>query len=262
MYFYFDKSKYYISAKKYPYVSQEQIRNHNQAAEELEMLTKKGSQLSAEIEKRNNTGAMILGLLLAAPVFFLVLNAGENNFYLALFNTVFPALLTFGVGYGIAFGIAEFISKNNPELKSQESIIRKKTQCLDKQLLTFEGLKKKHAQYWLSMDGWRFEREVAKLYAAHGYDAVVTKGSDDGGIDIFLTRNNTRLGVQCKNYHKPVAQAVIRELAGAMMHENLDGGIVIASSGYTKRAKEFAENKPIKLLDINDVLRMHAKTLT
>ena len=90
------------------------------------------------------------------------------------------------------------------------------------------------------------------------------KAADDGGIDILLTKNGARFGVQCKNWHKPVAQSIVRELAGAILHANLDGGIVIASSGYTKRAKEFVESEAIniKLLDMNDVLRMHGASFT
>ena len=88
------------------------------------------------------------------------------------------------------------------------------------------------------------------------------KGSGDGGIDIFLEKAGRRYGVQCKNHHKAIGPAAIRDLYGAMSHEGLDAGIFIASSGYTKGAKEFARNKAITLLDINNVLRMHAATLT
>lgn len=256
MYFYFNKSEYYISSKKYPYISDEQIRSHNQSAKELESLIQKYSQLDAENQRIIGVSSAAVGLLLAALAFFIILGATNSHYFAFL-----SAICTLCWGSAAAYYVAEFILGSGPELKLQESIIREKTQYLNNQLLAFEELKKKHAQYWLSMNGWQFEKEVAKLYEAHGYRTVVTKGSDDGGIDIFLTKNDTRIGVQCKNYHKPVTPAVIRELAGAMMHENLDGGIVIASSGYTKRAKEFAENKPITLLDINDVLQMHGNSL-
>lgn len=255
MYLYFDKSKYYISAKKYPYVSQEQISEHNEAVREVEQLKANASELQAAEERSTTIVGLMIGALLCIPVFWLYISyLSKDDTTLALVFSAFFSIPILGTSYGL---FSQYLPSSS-ELKSQEAIIKDKLQYLDKRLLAFEELKKKHAQYWLSMDGWQFEKEIAKLYESQGYDAVVTKGSDDGGIDIFLIKNGTRLGVQCKNYHKPVAQAVIRELAGAMLHENLDGGIVIASSGYTKRAKEFAENKPIKLLDINDILRMHA----
>lgn len=255
MYFYFDKGRFYISAKKFPYLSSEQIRTHNNSASEVEKMTKEARELSELEGKSKAVAGLVIGSI-PCLIIFMLLSSGQTGFTGALFSTIFISIPILGICYGI--------SQNLPpsnDLKRLESDIRERTKRLDNELIAFEELKKKHAQYWLSMDGWQFEREVAKLYEAHGYHAIVTKGSDDGGIDIFLTKDGVRLGVQCKNYHKPVAQAVIRELAGAMMHENLDGGIVIASSGYTKRAKEFAENKSIKLLDINDVLRMHAAAL-
>lgn len=249
MYFYFDKSKYYISAKRYPYLNAEQIKKHNGFTQEVEGLIKEARGLS-KLEERYKT---IASLILCA---FLVAIACAVLIYLNL-----GFLFTFSF---LLIGLWGMISEALPdsaELKLRESTIKEKIDYLESELLKFEQLKKNFAEYWLSMNGWQFEKEVAKLYEAHGYNAVVTKGSDDGGIDIFLTKDGARYGVQCKNYRKPVAQVVIRELAGAMMHENLDGGIVIASSGYTKRAKEFASNKPIKLMDINDVLRMHGSVL-
>lgn len=255
MYFYFDKSKYYISAKKYPYLNSDQINKHNENVRELENLTREAHNCSEQDDKYRAVIGLFIGAIPCVIIFMFIAN-GEAGFWGALFAMLFISIPILGPIYGI--------SQNLPpsdNLRSIEADIKSRTEYLDGQLVVFDGLKKKHAQYWLGMDGWQFEREVAKLYEAHGYNAVVTKGSDDGGIDIFLTKNGTRFGVQCKNYHKPVAQAVIRELAGAMMHENLDGGIVIASSGYTKRAKEFASNKPIKLMDINDVLRMHGSVL-
>lgn len=256
MYFYFDKSKYYISTKRYPYISKEQIKRHNDFAYEVEKLTKRAAELSEQDEKAKGIAGLAIGSVPCLIIFIMLLSNADMGFIGAVYTTLFISIPILGVCYGIS---ANLPASN--EVKVLESSVKEQTEYLDSQLVEFEQLKKNYAEYWLSMNGWQFEKEVAKLYQAHGYDAVVTKGSDDGGIDIFLTKNGERLGVQCKNYRKPAAQVVVRELAGAMMHEQLDGGIVIASSGYTKRAKEFAENKPIKLLDINDVLRMHGNVL-
>ena len=255
MYFYFDKNKYYVSAKKYPYISNERINRYNDSARELEQLTKIAAKRQSDDEKSRTSISLIIGVALCVAAWGLILSyMGKDGYVLALVISL-PIL-------GLCYGVLSQSLPVSSELRLLESSIKEKTEHLNSELLVFDNLKKRQAQYWLSMDGWQFEKEIAKLYEAHGYHAVVTKGSDDGGIDIFLAKNGTRLGVQCKNHSKPVAQAVIRELAGAMLHENLDGGIVIASSGYTKRAKEFVENKPIKLLDIHDVLRMHAGALS
>lgn len=222
---------------------------YNDFTYEVEKLTKHAAALSSSDEKRKN----IVGVFLCALSVIIVCVIALN------FNL--HILIPFSMFLMGGWGMVSESLPVDPNLKLLEVDIKEKIQNLDNRLLEFEKLKKNYAEYWLSMNGWRFEKEVAKLYSAHGYSTVVTRGSDDGGIDIFLTKNGARFGVQCKNHSKPVAQAVIRELAGAMLHEGLDGGVVVVSSGYTKRAKEFAENKNIRLLDINDVLKMHAATL-
>ena len=120
-----------------------------------------------------------------------------------------------------------------------------------------QNILKKKQSHWLSMSGWEFEKEIAKLYEHQGYRASITKGSGDGGIDIVLYKDGVKSVVQCKNHHKPIGPASVRDLYGAMAHERVKKGIFISSNGYTRGAKEFSMAKQISLLDINDVIRMH-----
>ena len=260
MYSYSDKSKYHITAESYPCVDASRIQQYNTVIKKIEQLSAERSELESQIQKQKDYSLYLFmgsGVLVVVLICFLLLPSNWS-----LLAKIVVAMLGSAFVMGLSEEIVEgYYNPSNPKLEEVRQSIAENTAFLDNELQDFSNLEKKQAQHWLSMNGWQFEKEVAKLYEAHGYEAVVTKGSDDGGIDIFLTKDGVRLGVQCKNYHKPVAQVVIRELLGAMSHENLDEGIVIASSGYTKRAKEFADNKPIELLNINDVLRMHADTL-
>lgn len=255
MYFYFNRDKYLISAKEHPYISSERIKQHNGVVREVEQLNKDGSKLQSMFEKHNAAVGLVIGLI-PCIIIFIYLATGDAGFVGALFTTMFISIPILGVCYGISQNIPA-----SSELKSIESVIKEKNEYLDNELYLFEELKKKQAQHWLGMSGHLFEKEVAKLFSSNGYEARVTKGSGDGGIDIFLEKNGIRYGVQCKNYHGTVGPAPIRELYGTMLHEELEVGIFIASSGYTKGARDFASNKQIQLLDINDVLRMHASTL-
>jgi restriction endonuclease family protein len=185
--------------------------------------------------------------------------AGMFYYY---FELLAPAFMIFSFACAIVNEILDSSINSRHDLRELEQAIKEKKAYLDGELSKFKELEKKYAKYWLNLSGHQFEKEVAKLYEAHGYDVQVTKGSGDGGIDIFLEKAGRRYGVQCKNHHKAIGPAAIRDLYGAMSHEGLDAGIFIASSGYTKGAKEFARNKAITLLDINNVLRMHAATLT
>ncbi len=45
-----------------------------------------------------------------------------------------------------------------------------------------------------------FEQTVASVFADHGYAAVVTAYSGDGGIDVILERGKETVGVQVKRY--------------------------------------------------------------
>lgn len=258
----FFKDRYFVSAKKYPYISKEQIKQHNSVVNEVEQLVKEESKLRSEAEKTSKRVSIIVGLSLAGMSYYYFLTHSWQDEIVGLITLSIPAFVIFIYAYWIINAILDSSINNRHDLRELEQTIKEKKAYLDGELSKFKELEKKYAKYWLNLSGYQFEKEVAKLYEAHGYDVQVTKGSGDGGIDIFLEKAGRRYGVQCKNHHKAIGPAAIRDLYGAMSHEGLDAGIFIASSGYTKGAKEFARNKAITLLDINNVLRMHAATLT
>ena len=260
---FFFKDEYLVSAKKCPYISKEQIKQHNSVVNEVEQLVKEERKLRSEAEKTSNRVSIVVGLSLAGMFYYYFLtHSWQDKIFSGLIELSIPACMIFIYAYCIVNAIFDSSINNRHDLRELEQAIKEKQAYLDGELRKFKELEKKYAEYWLNLSGHQFEKEVAKLYEAHGYDVQVTKGSGDGGIDIFLEKAGRRYGVQCKNHHKAIGPAAIRDLYGTMSHEGLDAGIFIASSGYTKGAKEFAYNKAITLLDINDVLRMHAATLT
>jgi restriction endonuclease family protein len=260
---FFFKDKYLVSAKKCPYISKEQIKQHNSVVNEVEQLAKEENKLRSEAEKTSNMVSIAVGLSLVGMFYYhLLTHSWQDKIFSGLIELSIPASMIFTYAYVIVNAILDSSINRRHDLRELEQTIKEKKAYLDGELSKFKELEKKYAKYWLNLSGYQFEKEVAKLYEAHGYDVQVTKGSGDGGIDIFLEKAGRRYGVQCKNHHKAIGPAAIRDLYGAMSHEGLDAGIFIASSGYTKGAKEFARNKAITLLDINNVLRMHAATLT
>lgn len=112
-------------------------------------------------------------------------------------------------------------------------------------------------QWWWTLDGWRFEEEVAKIFILQGYNAEVTKGSGDGGVDIILTKENYKAIVQCKHYHNPVPPEPLRALWGVKNDFYADEVILVASSGITQAGAEFLKNKPdFKIYTLNDIITM------
>lgn len=106
------------------------------------------------------------------------------------------------------------------------------------------------------MNGRDFEREVLRLLEAQGFVAEMTKATADGGIDIVAKRTDPLLAgkyiVQCKNWTKPVGAPVVRDFYGVVMAENANKGILITTSRFTRDAREFAEDKPLELIDGSD----------
>lgn len=115
----------------------------------------------------------------------------------------------------------------------------------------------KERQWWWTLDGWQFEQEVANVFRMNGYNAKVTKGSGDGGVDIILKKDGKTSIVQCKHYQSPVPPEPIRALWGCKDDFNADEVILVASSGITDMGARFVQNKPnFKVLNLDDIIIM------
>ena len=110
--------------------------------------------------------------------------------------------------------------------------------------------------YWTVLDGYAFENATAEVLNKHQFNARVTRGSGDGGIDIEVTRNGLRGVVQCKAHAACVGPSIVRDLYGVIHHSGANFGIVLSRGGFTKRAVEFAHDKPILFLDVSDLIAM------
>lgn len=119
----------------------------------------------------------------------------------------------------------------------------------------------KERQWWWTLDGWQFEQEVANVFRINGYNAKVTKGSGDGGVDIILKKDGRTSIVQCKHYQNPVPPEPIRALWGCKDDFGADEVILVASSGITDMGARFVQNKPnFKVLNLDDIILMGSNT--
>jgi restriction system protein len=110
--------------------------------------------------------------------------------------------------------------------------------------------------YWEFLDGYAFERATAEVLNKHRFNAVVTPGSGDGGVDIEITRNGLRGVVQCKAHVACVGPHVVRDLYGVIHHSGANFGIIVSRGGFTRGAVDFAKDKPILFLDTDDLIAM------
>jgi restriction system protein len=79
-----------------------------------------------------------------------------------------------------------------------------------------------------------------------------------GGVDIRArVPGGASIIIQCKAYQQPVGPAAVRELYGTLLHEGAQEGWLVALAGFSGTAKQFAEGKPLRLIDV-DVLISHS----
>lgn len=101
------------------------------------------------------------------------------------------------------------------------------------------------------MDWKRFEALTAAYYKHLGFRAETIQCGPDGGIDVKLFRGDAPKPaaiVQCKAWSsRPVGVKPVRELLGVMVHNNVDTGVFLTTSGFTGDAVDFAKSHRIAL---------------
>ena len=102
-------------------------------------------------------------------------------------------------------------------------------------------------------DGIDFEHWCADVLISSGWEATVSKASGDQGVDILATRGSIILAVQCKRYGSPVGNKAVQEAFAGKQHVNATHACVIATSGFTKSAKELAISTGVLLVAPEDI---------
>jgi restriction system protein len=118
-----------------------------------------------------------------------------------------------------------------------------------------------------TMDWQDFEhliRELlAKEYGKNGSDVRITRASRDRGVDAVVFDPDPLHGgksvVQAKRYNNLVDVSAVRDLYGTMMNEGAARVILVTTSRYGRDAFDFASNKPITLIDGQNLLSLLAK---
>lgn len=104
-----------------------------------------------------------------------------------------------------------------------------------------------------------FERE----FTSSGGEVRVTQASRDGGVDaVAFDPDPIRGGkivIQAKRYAHTVGVAAVRDLYGTLMNEGATKGILVTTADYGPDAYEFANGKPITLLNGANLLHLLGK---
>jgi restriction system protein len=103
-----------------------------------------------------------------------------------------------------------------------------------------------------------FESLITNLFEKMGLETRQTRPSRDGGVDCVAWDTRPVMGgkvvIQAKRYKNTVGVSAVRDLYGTVVNEGASKGILVSTSGYGKASFEFAEDKPLELLDGTNLL--------
>lgn len=107
-------------------------------------------------------------------------------------------------------------------------------------------------------------REVfEKEFNVNGGEVKITQASRDGGVDaIAFDPDPIRGGkivIQAKRYTNIVGVSAVRDLYGTVMNEGATKGILVTTSNYGNDAYNFAQGKPITLMNGANLLYLMEK---
>lgn len=106
----------------------------------------------------------------------------------------------------------------------------------------------------------RFELLVGEAFGREGY-VVEARGSraPEGEVDLELWRDGRKSIVICRHWQaRQIGISLIRELNGVMRYERADEAIFLSSGNYTHDAWQFAQGKPLRLIDGEGLLNLLA----
>ena len=87
------------------------------------------------------------------------------------------------------------------------------------------------------------------LFERMGYRVLKTKGSHDYGADLVIERFGSKTAVQVKCWRRAVGIKAVQEVVAAQRYWGCQNGLVVATSAFTKPAKELAARNFVKLWD-------------
>ena len=111
----------------------------------------------------------------------------------------------------------------------------------------------------LPFDGHAFEKWVAEALIGFGWQAKVTSGSGDQGIDVIAEKDGKKLGIQCKLYSSAIGNKAVQEAHAGKSYYDADAVAVLSNASYTSSAKDLARVTGVELLSHHDIPDLYEK---
>ena len=118
-----------------------------------------------------------------------------------------------------------------------------------------------------AMDWEDFEHLIRELFEKefnqNGGEVKITRASRDGGVDaVAFDPDPIRGGkivIQAKRYTNVVGVSAVRDLYGTVLNEGATKGLLVSTADYGPDAYNFAKDKPLTLLNGNNLLHLLQK---
>lgn len=112
-------------------------------------------------------------------------------------------------------------------------------------------VRKARLRSWLNSLTWRqFEYETARLFISMGYDAMVCKGTNDDGVDVYAKRNDDYVVIQCKHWRSTsVGKTIVQAIRAKATEENAAHAAVVTSGQFEPGAAKWAIRNDVDIID-------------
>ncbi|MFA5388312.1 MAG: restriction endonuclease [Candidatus Omnitrophota bacterium] len=118
-----------------------------------------------------------------------------------------------------------------------------------------------------AMDWQDFENLIRELFekefVPEGGEVKITRASRDEGVDAVIFDPDPIRGgkivIQAKRYTNVVGVSAVRDLYGTVLNEGAMKGILVTTADYGPDSYKFAQDKPITLLNGNNLLHLLEK---
>jgi restriction system protein len=164
-----------------------------------------------------------------------------------------------------AFSVLGVLVLQNKLSKSMEEQIKREASTPKKQKLSEDEEKLKEELQ--NMDPFDFERHIMTFFEDAGLKSVVTKASNDFGLDGWAVHEKGLIIVQCKrNSDKnKIGRPTVQQFKGVIEEQRKKGseiykGFIVTTSTFTNEAKSSAElNEDLILVDVGSLLKWHSE---
>jgi hypothetical protein len=164
------------------------------------------------------------------------------------------------LGFSISTVIKTFILQNkffsNGNKGTQNTVLLKRAERTVK--LKVAALRRANLKHGFDgssapLDGHDFEYWVAENLKLFGWDATVTVGAGDQGVDVLARWAGKKLAIQCKRYQGSVGNKAVQEAYAGGIHYRADAAAVITNAAYTRSAISLAKSTGVMLCHIESI---------